>query len=195
MTYFCIYPQVRRHGPVPNPTDAARVATPPAAPTTIRHCGANRRLLTTTTSMRQLWRTVRYPIPVTILSPRCSPRAEAEVRSCATAWGTVPIGPTAHRRYTAGWRSRNRLSRRCAAPPPTMACERGAAYIPLGKQLTFFNSVLVHLLINSITKRSHRGFLLVRTQSVLGAHFCIPFLGIARPQSQFPHSCLCERFI
>ncbi len=24
---------------------------------------------------------------------------------------------------------------------------------------------------------------------------CIPFLGIARPQSQFPHSCVCERFI
>ncbi len=23
----------------------------------------------------------------------------------------------------------------------------------------------------------------------------IPFLGIARPQSQFPHSCVCERFI
>ncbi len=27
------------------------------------------------------------------------------------------------------------------------------------------------------------------------SHFCIPFLGIARPQSQFPHSCVCERFI
>ncbi len=26
-------------------------------------------------------------------------------------------------------------------------------------------------------------------------HLCIPFLGIARPQSQFPHSCVCERFI
>jgi hypothetical protein len=24
---------------------------------------------------------------------------------------------------------------------------------------------------------------------------CIPFLGIARPQSQFPHLCVCERFI
>ncbi len=27
------------------------------------------------------------------------------------------------------------------------------------------------------------------------SHFCIPFLGIARPQSQFSHSCVCERFI
>ncbi len=27
------------------------------------------------------------------------------------------------------------------------------------------------------------------------SHFCIPFRGIARPQSQFPHSCVCERFI
>ncbi len=27
------------------------------------------------------------------------------------------------------------------------------------------------------------------------SHFCIPFLGIARPQLQFPHSCACERFI
>ncbi len=26
-------------------------------------------------------------------------------------------------------------------------------------------------------------------------HLCITFLGIARPQSQFPHSCVCERFI
>jgi hypothetical protein len=27
------------------------------------------------------------------------------------------------------------------------------------------------------------------------SHLCIPFLGIARRQSQFPHSCVCERFI
>jgi hypothetical protein len=27
------------------------------------------------------------------------------------------------------------------------------------------------------------------------SHVCIPFLGIARPQSQFPHLCVCERFI
>jgi hypothetical protein len=27
------------------------------------------------------------------------------------------------------------------------------------------------------------------------SHLCFPFLGIARPQSQFPHSCVCERFI
>jgi hypothetical protein len=27
------------------------------------------------------------------------------------------------------------------------------------------------------------------------SHLCIPFLGIARPQSQFPHSCVCERFM
>ena len=25
------------------------------------------------------------------------------------------------------------------------------------------------------------------------SHLCIPFLGIALPQSQFPHSCVCER--
>ncbi len=25
------------------------------------------------------------------------------------------------------------------------------------------------------------------------SHLCIPFLGIARPQSQFTHSCVCER--
>jgi hypothetical protein len=25
--------------------------------------------------------------------------------------------------------------------------------------------------------------------------FMFPFLGIARPQPQFPHSCVCERFI
>jgi hypothetical protein len=27
------------------------------------------------------------------------------------------------------------------------------------------------------------------------SHLCIPRKGIARPQSQFPHSCVCERFI
>jgi hypothetical protein len=28
------------------------------------------------------------------------------------------------------------------------------------------------------------------------SHLCIPFLGIARPQSQFPHfSCVCEHII
>jgi hypothetical protein len=27
------------------------------------------------------------------------------------------------------------------------------------------------------------------------SHLCIPFLGIARPWSQFPHSYVCERFI
>ncbi len=27
------------------------------------------------------------------------------------------------------------------------------------------------------------------------SHLCIPFLGNARPQSRFPHSCVCERFI
>ncbi len=27
------------------------------------------------------------------------------------------------------------------------------------------------------------------------SHLYIPFLGIARPQSEFPHSCVCERFI
>ena len=27
------------------------------------------------------------------------------------------------------------------------------------------------------------------------SHLCISFLGIARPQSQFPHSCVYERFI
>ncbi len=27
------------------------------------------------------------------------------------------------------------------------------------------------------------------------SHLCISFMGIARPQSKFPHSCVCERFI
>jgi hypothetical protein len=27
------------------------------------------------------------------------------------------------------------------------------------------------------------------------SHLCIPFLGIARPQTKFPYSCVCERFI
>jgi hypothetical protein len=26
-------------------------------------------------------------------------------------------------------------------------------------------------------------------------HLCIPILGIAKPQSQFPYSCVCERFL
>ncbi len=41
------------------------------------------------------------------------------------------------------------------------------------------------------------GRLLYSTISVLQGkcHLYIPFLKIARPQSQFPHSCVCERFI
>ncbi len=27
------------------------------------------------------------------------------------------------------------------------------------------------------------------------SHLCVPFLGIVRPQSQFPHSCVCEQSI
>ncbi len=27
------------------------------------------------------------------------------------------------------------------------------------------------------------------------SYLCIPFLGIMRPQSQFPHSCICQQFI
>ncbi len=27
------------------------------------------------------------------------------------------------------------------------------------------------------------------------SHLCIPFLGVTRPQYQFPHSCVCERFV
>ncbi len=27
------------------------------------------------------------------------------------------------------------------------------------------------------------------------SYLCVPFLGIAWPQSQYPHSCVCERFI
>jgi hypothetical protein len=36
---------------------------------------------------------------------------------------------------------------------------------------------------------------LVRYTLQRKSHLCIPFLGIARPQSLFPHSCVCERFI
>ncbi len=27
------------------------------------------------------------------------------------------------------------------------------------------------------------------------SYLCVSFLGIARPQPQFPHSCVCDRFI
>jgi len=48
----------------------------------------------------------------------------------------------------------------------------------------------------------HCGFYLDRTniERITGptlqgkSHLCIPFLGIAQHQSQFPHSCVCERF-
>ncbi len=36
---------------------------------------------------------------------------------------------------------------------------------------------------------------ILRTVLQRKSHLCIPFLGIARPQSQFPHSCVCEGFI
>ncbi len=43
----------------------------------------------------------------------------------------------------------------------------------------------VSSLLNSLFESSLQG----------KSHLCIPFLGIARPQPQFPHSCVCERFI
>jgi hypothetical protein len=42
-------------------------------------------------------------------------------------------------------------------------------------------------------KYSSHYFLLLTMQRQF--HLYIPFLGIARPQPQFPHSCVCERFI
>ncbi len=45
---------------------------------------------------------------------------------------------------------------------------------------TFFNFSCYTVFVNALRGKSH---------------LCIPFLGIVRPQSQFPHSCVCERFI
>ncbi len=38
-------------------------------------------------------------------------------------------------------------------------------------------------------------FTVYRTALQRKKHLCILFLGIVRPHSQFPHSCVCERFI
>ncbi len=50
---------------------------------------------------------------------------------------------------------------------------------------------------NSIGDSSNSRYVSNRRDSTLQgkSHLCIPFLGIAQPQSQFPHSCFCERFI
>ena len=48
--------------------------------------------------------------------------------------------------------------------------------------------------------RKHGKKTIIRYWIVLNAmqqksHLCIPFMGTVWPQSQFPHSCVCERFI
>ncbi len=59
-----------------------------------------------------------------------------------------------------------------------------------------------YLLFECLQQVSVRNFYLqhlwyiVVTPTLQGkSHLCIPFLVILRPQSQFPHSCVCERFI
>ncbi len=45
--------------------------------------------------------------------------------------------------------------------------------------------------VSSLTLLSKESLHAVKGKS----HLCIPFLEIVRPQSQFPHSCVCEQFI
>jgi hypothetical protein len=59
----------------------------------------------------------------------------------------------------------------------------------LTSEYTDCTVILNRIAIDSISVR-------LATISLQGkSHLCIPFLGIARPESQFPHSCVCERFL
>ncbi len=56
------------------------------------------------------------------------------------------------------------------------------------------------LILTLITAKSvdlsYNSIVLIWISALQGkSHLCIPILGIVRPQSQFPHSCVCERFI
>jgi hypothetical protein len=54
-----------------------------------------------------------------------------------------------------------------------------------------YHAVYVQVFRGNVTHFSHLKEGTLRRQS----HLCIPFLGIARPQSQIPHSFFCERFM
>ncbi len=55
---------------------------------------------------------------------------------------------------------------------------------------------LKHLLYRvQQTQKSRLVYISSTATKIPFMYFCIPFLGIARPQSQFPHSCVCGRFI
>ncbi len=63
-----------------------------------------------------------------------------------------------------------------------------------------FSSFRIHKMrspFHLCPSRFWSGFSLFYLQSPLQrkSHLCIPRKGIARPQYQFPHSCVCERFI
>jgi hypothetical protein len=59
--------------------------------------------------------------------------------------------------------------------------------------IAFYRSLYVICLRWSITRRIAAKYIWYTLQRK--SHLCIPFLEIARPQSQCPHACVCERFI
>jgi hypothetical protein len=90
--------------------------------------------------------------------------------------------------------ARRRKTRPAPPPPPPLTSLTSP---PPLKSLTSPSMVLDLPPLSSLSTGNDRklggGCLMIKMQGK--SHLCLSFLGIARPQSQFPHSCVCERFI
>jgi hypothetical protein len=60
-------------------------------------------------------------------------------------------------------------------------------------ELTMQSYMVLYMYMTYLIWRCEQMFLIATLQGKI--HICIPFLGIARPQSQFPHSRVCERYL
>ncbi len=79
-------------------------------------------------------------------------------------------------------------------PPPS--CSIFASWLSLAGQSVGQRSeqAIFHMPEKSKNFFSHQRHIMLFTLQ-RKSHLCVPFLGIARPQPQFPHSCVCVRFM
>ncbi len=109
----------------------------------------------------------------------------------AGGWGGVagsqPMTTAVHRSPNKLWRSNSIFNLWLPYSLPPSQHSNRIATILLSLSLSFF----------SLCRRYRLVFARWRDDGALQriSHLCIPFLGIARPQPEFPHSCVCERFI
>ncbi len=73
----------------------------------------------------------------------------------------------------------------------------GTWHLPVSPLSISSQNIRMHTLPKAalLTKKSGKFWVQIHMHCNKKSHLFIPFLGIARHQSQFAHSCVCERFI